>query len=198
MKLGEHVPIPQWLIPLVFLAASVAAAAEVYVSPSGNDANPGTKERPLATVQHALEASRARPGPNKILIKPGTYYLSRPLDLDPRDSGLTVEGQGQGVVVSGGRRITGWTPWKGRILQADLSTLGLANLDFHELYYRTKLQAWARVPNSDPGHPPPAASCKTPASWNPTPRPGSVIGRVICIRSDGRTRSGRGSCSTTP
>ena len=56
-------------------------------------------------------------------------------------------------MVSGGRRVTGWTPWKGRILQADLSKSGLADLDFHELYYRTKLQPWARVPNFDPGHP---------------------------------------------
>lgn len=62
MKLGERVPIPQWLILLVFFSANVASAAEVYVSPSGNDANPGASERPLATIQRlGNQSSQPRP-----------------------------------------------------------------------------------------------------------------------------------------
>ena len=152
MKHGDRLPTGPWLAFLVFLAASAASAAEFHVSPSGSDANAGTRERPFATLQHAVEASRATPGPNKILIRAGTYFLSGPLVLEAQDSGLTIEGQGQGVVVSGGRRVTGWVPWKGHILKADLSKLGLADFGFSELYYRTKLQPWARVPNFDPSY----------------------------------------------
>ena len=61
MKLGERVPIPQWLILLVFFSANVASAAEVYVSPSGNDANPGASERPLATIQRTWKPVEPTP-----------------------------------------------------------------------------------------------------------------------------------------
>ena len=130
-----------------------AAGAEFYVAPQGNDAHPGTKEQPFATVERGVEATRAQAGPHKIVIRPGPYYLARPLDLDPRDSGLSIEGEGEGVVISGGRRVVGWKPWKGKILQADLAPLDLPGLDFHELYYNARRQPWARVPNFDPQHP---------------------------------------------
>ena len=97
---------------------------------------------------------RARsPGPNKIVVRQGTYYLTRTLELDHRDSGLIIEGDGGPVVLSGGRRVTGWKPWKGNVRQADLSGLDLPDLSFRQLYYNTKLQPWARVPNFDPQHP---------------------------------------------
>ncbi len=57
------------------------------------------------------------------------------------------------MVLSGGRRVTGWKPWKGNVRQADLSGLDLPDLSFRQLYYNTKLQPWARVPNFDPQHP---------------------------------------------
>jgi len=144
----------QTLIAVVLsVMGGFTAGAEFYVAPKGNDAHPGTKELPFATVERGVEAARALPGPHKIVIRPGTYYLARPLDLDPKDSGLSIEGEGEGVVLSGGRRVVGWKPWQGNILKADLAPLDLPDLDFRELYYRTKRQPWARVPNFDPQHP---------------------------------------------
>ena len=133
--------------------AGLAAGADFCVSPEGNNASRGTRDLPFATVERALEATRVLAGPQKIVIRPGTYYLTRPLDLDPKDSGLVIEGEGESVVISGGRRVIGWKPWKDHILQADLSGLDLPDLTFRQLYYRTKLQPWARVPNFDPQHP---------------------------------------------
>jgi len=128
-------------------------ADEFYVASSGSDANPGTSKRPFATLECSLRATRESAGVDKIVIRPGVYYLMRPIELDPKDSGLTIEGEAEGVVISGGRRVTGWKPWKDRILQADLSGLDLPDLTFRQLYYRTKMQPWARVPNFDPKHP---------------------------------------------
>ena len=53
-----------------------ATGAEFYVAPEGDDAHPGTKELPWATVEHAVEAARARPGPRKIVIRPGSVAVT--------------------------------------------------------------------------------------------------------------------------
>jgi hypothetical protein len=138
---------------LATLVAHAAGAATFHVATTGNDAHPGTQEQPFASVERALDAARAASGPNKILVRQGTYYLTRTLELDPRDSGLIIEGDGGPVVLSGGRRVTGWKPWKGNVQQADLSGLDLPDLNFRQLYYQARLQPWARVPNFDPQHP---------------------------------------------
>jgi hypothetical protein len=132
---------------------SALFSAELHVAPAGNDAQPGTFAQPVASLQRALALCRQSAGPHKILVRPGTYFLARPLELGPGDSGLTIEGDGRGTIISGGRRVRGWQPWKGKILKADLSALGLSDLDFREVYCNAKLQSWARVPNFDPWHP---------------------------------------------
>ncbi len=53
-----------------------AEAREVYVAKEGDDANPGTKEEPLASIPKAIEAMRGA-GPGTIWIGPGEYYLDR-------------------------------------------------------------------------------------------------------------------------
>jgi hypothetical protein len=87
-----------WLVSLV--PGSGAVAAEWHVSPTGDDANPGTKERPFATLERARDAARARgrqPGDaaeqrRTIRIAPGIHRRTQPLDLDARDAGLLVRG----------------------------------------------------------------------------------------------------------
>lgn len=93
---------------VISLAAVTASAGEFYVSPKGSNAGPGTNERPFATLARGVEAARAQAGPHKIVIRPGTYFLAKTLEFDARDSGLTIEGEGDGVVISGGRVVTGW------------------------------------------------------------------------------------------
>ena len=135
---------------LLALAASAAAAPlTLHVAP----------DRPLTSLAQALaEARRLRAAgaadAARIVVHGGTYYLPATLTLGPEDSGLTIEGvPGEPVVVSGGRRVTGWRPWREGILQADLSALDLPDLSFRELYYNRRLMPWARVPNFDPQHP---------------------------------------------
>ena len=141
------------IILLVSLAPVASSAGEFYVAADGDDANQGTRQRPFATIQRGVEATRHQPGPHEIIVRPGVYYLSRPIILEPSDSGLVIEAEGDGVVISGGRRVTGWKPWRDEILQADLSGLDLPDPAFRELYYNARLQPWARTPNFDPQHP---------------------------------------------
>lgn len=137
----------------VFCGLSVLAA-ELHVAPTGGDDSAGTQTRPFATVQRALEEARKANGPHRIAVHPGTYYLTQTLVLGPRDSGLTISGdKAKPVVLSGGRLVSGFKPWRGAVLQADLSGLGLPDLSFRELYHRGQRQPLARTPNLDPAHP---------------------------------------------
>jgi len=68
----------QWfraLFPLVgfaFLAPRAALAADYYVSPSGNDTNPGSMAEPFATLQRAHTAVSAG---DTVYIRGGTYSI---------------------------------------------------------------------------------------------------------------------------
>jgi hypothetical protein len=107
---------------LVALAAgslAQAASTSFYVSPRGNDHNPGTRANPFRTLDRARNAARhvRRPLRGNIVLRllGGRYRLNHPLKLGARDSG----GNGHDVVykaapgsrptISGGRQITGWT-----------------------------------------------------------------------------------------
>jgi hypothetical protein len=58
------------LILALFISSKVAAA-EFFVAVDGNDANPGTIDKPFATIQHAQEA--ITPG-DMVYIRGGTYH----------------------------------------------------------------------------------------------------------------------------
>jgi hypothetical protein len=52
------------------LLSAAATAAELYVSPKGNNKNPGTAQAPFATIARAVQA--AKPG-DTVKIAPGLY-----------------------------------------------------------------------------------------------------------------------------
>ncbi len=64
--------------PTVLAAVTAAPASAAprgrtfYVAVNGNDANPGTRARPFATLWHA--SGRTRPG-DTVLVRGGTYYI---------------------------------------------------------------------------------------------------------------------------
>ncbi|MGG1517414.1 Ig-like domain-containing protein [Paenibacillus oryzisoli] len=91
----------------------------LYVSPSGDDGNPGTLAAPFRTIGRAQSAVRdlngSMTGDIHVILRGGTYTLSDKLsfnELDSGSNGYFVSYQsypGEEVVVSGGQRITGWT-----------------------------------------------------------------------------------------
>ncbi|MBI3921595.1 MAG: right-handed parallel beta-helix repeat-containing protein [Armatimonadetes bacterium] len=148
------------------LGQSAPTGVAFHTATIGNDAwsgklaapNKTRTDGPFHTLQRARDAARQErtdgAAPVRIVIHGGTYYLADTLTLDARDCGLTIEAApGEKATLSGGRAVTGWRPYRGKVLQADLSALELPDLNFRELYCDGKLMPWARVPNFDPQHP---------------------------------------------
>jgi hypothetical protein len=78
---------------LSMLLSMSAVASDFYVATDGNDANPGTKERPLLTLEAAKNAVRVcamkNPDANgtTVWIRGGTYKRNHAFELGGKDSG---------------------------------------------------------------------------------------------------------------
>ncbi len=144
-----------------------------YVAPTGSDGNPGTLERPYATIQRAQHAVRQKPGP--VWLRGGTYYLPEKLVFSAEDSGTKADpvvyqayGQEQ-PVISGGVRLEklDWQPYRDGIVQAKVP----AYLQTEEIFVNGERQILARYPNYDPkaqyfdGFAPDAISPERVARW---------------------------------
>ena len=81
-------PRPAVTLIAVLLLAVPALAADVYVSPAGDDGAAGTRAAPLQTLEAARDAAR-RAGPAGVTVHlaAGTYLRERTLDLTAADSG---------------------------------------------------------------------------------------------------------------
>jgi len=113
-------------------AESAPMFREFCVSPSGNDANPGTVGLPFRTLSRARDAVRAinrgMTGDIVVNLRGGDYPLTAPVEFTPADSG----GNGFQIiyraynhekpVISGGVPVSGWTLDHGRIYKAKLDS----------------------------------------------------------------------------
>jgi hypothetical protein len=109
-------------------AAAIACGTDFYVSPQGDDRNPGTLDRPLKSLERARDVIRALRGANEgkvpsggvtVWLRGGRYELSQPFILGPEDSGQPGRPVGyrsyadERPVLSGGRLIRGWKKVEG-------------------------------------------------------------------------------------
>jgi len=95
------------------------AAPEIYVSPEGKDANPGTRMSPIRTLAHARDLVRAMlPSMSSnitVYFKGGMYPMTGPAVFTAEDSGLNNHSvvyrneAGEQPVFSGGKRVEGWS-----------------------------------------------------------------------------------------
>ncbi|MFE3453806.1 right-handed parallel beta-helix repeat-containing protein [Nonomuraea sp. NPDC059194] len=103
----------------------------LFVDPTGDDSNPGTIERPFATLDRARQA--AEPG-DVVNLRAGTYRLTEPFLLTAADSGVVYQAYGYGtavqekVVISGGRQITGWRRGEDGVCRAEVPGLATRQL----------------------------------------------------------------------
>lgn len=77
-------------------------AAEFHVSPAGDDGNPGTKDKPFATLQRARDEIRRFKSPEgaTVLLRGGLYSMPQGIVFEKQDSGTEDLGRGR----SGGQQ----------------------------------------------------------------------------------------------
>jgi hypothetical protein len=141
----------------------------LYVSPSGNDGNPGTLERPFATLERARDEIRSVKRTGKlpdggltVFLREGKHFREETFNLRPEDSGedrapvIYAAYPGERPVLLGGKSIVGWKPVtgevkgmkenvKGRIFAAPVRK----GWKFHFLYLNGEPQRLARLYNTD-------------------------------------------------
>ena len=149
-----------WIILTISVAASMAAPppADLYVAPNGNDRNPGTAAAPLATIARARDLLRPRIAAGLsadvlVAIRGGTYRLEQPLVFGPEDSGSDRHSvtyaacPGEKVVLSGGRKISGWRRGRGQLWTAELPAVKAGQWYFRQLFVGGRRAVRARTPN---------------------------------------------------
>lgn len=127
----NNASVPAWLRALLRLIIGVGIViptlpggggslpTHYFVAPNGSDTATGSKTHPWATLQHARDVVRLlndnMTQDITITLAGGTYKLTSPLTLTGEDSGtnghsvIYQAAAGATPVVSGGKRITGWT-----------------------------------------------------------------------------------------
>jgi parallel beta-helix repeat protein len=171
----------QTALALLSLTAATSFAATpggkviFYVATNGNDAwsgelaapNAAKTDGPFASITRARDALRelkaAGPVPPltfaMVRIRGGTYYLPETIVFTPEDSGtkecpITYAAfPGEKPILSGGRRLTGFKPWRGKILSVDLPDVKAGKWYFRQLFIDDERQIRARYPNFDPADP---------------------------------------------
>jgi len=162
------------LLSLLLLLAFTGNAVELYVATNGLDTNPGTKEKPLATLSAALRKARelrrlndaSVAGGIHIILSGGTYQTLETIILYPEDAGTNdsptfIEAApDETPVLSGGMQITNWkklmapvaelaTPAKGKIWVADVPMVNGKLFEFRQLWVNDMKAVRAKSVNGD-------------------------------------------------
>ena len=131
----------------------------IYVGPSGNDQNPGTRLRPLATLESARDRARELRSVNigdkpiEIILLEGEYFMTQPLELDIRDSG-TPSGPivfksepGKRAVLYGGIKLNEFEPVSEKLWRMYIPEVAQYGWNFEQLFVNGKRAVRARTPN---------------------------------------------------
>lgn len=124
-----------------------------FVSPNGNDKNPGTIKKPFATIEAARDAVRKLGDKTTqdivIFLRGGRYELKNVVLFDHRDSGkngnrtIYKAFKDERPIISGGRQIENWTPADNGLFKVHVDA------EFRQFYVNGKRAIRARTPNSD-------------------------------------------------
>jgi len=138
------------IICIQFLSFASLAQNNLYVSPSGNDANAGTIKSPLKTPYAALsKISSARQKNHRIIIRKGAYYLAQPLLITGdvfHNKSISIEAYpNEKIIFSAARKLTlKWEKQDGPIWKTQVE-----GADFESLILNGEPQILARYPNYD-------------------------------------------------
>ena len=137
----------------VLLMNHLSAQTPFFVSPSGNDKNDGSREKPFATIARAQLEVRNTGGSAVVYLREGSYYLSVPVVFTSDDSRTENDSvvyrnfENEKVVISGSIPLKlEWKEFKNGIQRAKVP----AGLIFDQLFVNRQLQRMARYPNYNP------------------------------------------------
>ena len=146
--------------PPVFEGENGSAHAQmvIHVAPNGDDANPGTVDKPVRTplrVRDLVRTIKAKSvEPITVHFAPGTYYLAETFVLGPEDSGtakapITYVASTDGpVILSGGVKLDlRWKLYKHGIMQAEIATPRDEKVAIDQLFVNGRAMPMARYPN---------------------------------------------------
>ena len=128
----------------------------IYVSPQGNDKNPGTKEKPVSSFAKAQVLARKFPAnvSVEVVFLKGIYYLPQTVIFTKEDSktlsaSVTYRAETEGeAILSGGSQLDlKWKPGENGIFIAEVP--GKPAID--QLYINGVRQRMARFPNAVAG-----------------------------------------------
>lgn len=136
-----------------------ALAQKIYISPTGNDANPGTADKPLVSL--AVARDRAREyrklnqsvKPFEIIALPGEYFMLQPLSLTESDAGTTVSPlvfkaePGTKAIFRGGYQISGFGKVNNKLWKAFIPQVAYYDSYFEQLYVNGRRAVRAKSPN---------------------------------------------------
>jgi hypothetical protein len=146
-------------ISFLFAGHGILLSQKIYISPSGNDSNPGTINSPVSTLTRARDLAREYRKSGtisqafEIVALSGEYFMFQPLTLTSSDGGtesapLIIRGEeGKKVVFRGGIPITGWEIVNGKLWRTFIPQVAWYNSYFEQLYVNGKRAVRARTPN---------------------------------------------------
>jgi parallel beta-helix repeat protein len=150
---------------LTFGASNVQAAVQAtyYVSPSGNDSNPGTLSQPFKTITKARNVVRtinnSMTGDIIVNLRAGDYFIDSTVVFNESDSGTnghhviykTYASDALGSArIIGGQKLTGWTldsantKAPGKVYKTNVGT----SWDFDTLFENGERANMSRFPNT--------------------------------------------------
>ena len=141
-----------------FMMSISIFAADIYVSPSGNDASKGTSSFPKATLNAALRQARelrrlkdpSINGGITIHLKAGSYKLYEPVFIRPEDSGTEnsptkiVGEKDEKAIINSGLSITNWKKGKGKLWEANVPEFDGNIMNFRQFWVNGKKAIRAR------------------------------------------------------
>jgi hypothetical protein len=142
----------------IILQVLTGNSADFYVSPNGNDSNPGTQENPFATIERAKQAAESsfRQNPNEdctIWLDQGKYTISKPVVFNAehftnKSANLFFKAAtGKIPVISGGIEISGWQKISDGLWKTKLPENYKKEKTPRELFVETRRAVRARYPN---------------------------------------------------
>ena len=148
------------IIIIIFINSDLVSGQKIYLSTTGNDNNPGTNDKPLATLTAArnkareFRKNRQVNQPVEIVALEGEYSMLQPLELTIDDSGTSTAplifraDDGARVRFIAGVPVTGFEKVNEKLWKAFVPQVAYYNSYFEQLYVNGRRAIRARTPNS--------------------------------------------------